>query len=206
LRPGAGPKRRGFTLVEVIVVLVILAILAAIAIPALTGYIDKSRWTDVKLRYRTQLTAVQTLMTLDMTDNGLTNIGYATSYPNIKGVFGQKWYYADNQGFFYQNFTDYGLEEYTKLTGDTVSLTPEAGVMKMFQAATSLSGEVIAYRYIYNPYPDTGVALRIMYVKDINSTDPVTTYLRTDAAIMQGFGDPTMTSGINIYSGGVKVN
>lgn len=33
-------KKRGFTLVEVIVVLVILAILAAIAIPALTGYID----------------------------------------------------------------------------------------------------------------------------------------------------------------------
>jgi prepilin-type N-terminal cleavage/methylation domain-containing protein len=35
-------RRRGFTLVEVIVVLVILAILAAIAIPALTGYIDKA--------------------------------------------------------------------------------------------------------------------------------------------------------------------
>jgi prepilin-type N-terminal cleavage/methylation domain-containing protein len=35
-------RRKGFTLVEVIVVLVILAILAAIAIPALTGYIDKA--------------------------------------------------------------------------------------------------------------------------------------------------------------------
>jgi len=35
-------RKKGFTLVEVIVVLVILAILAAIAIPALTGYIDKA--------------------------------------------------------------------------------------------------------------------------------------------------------------------
>ena len=36
-------KKKGFTLVELIVVLVILAILAAILIPALLGYIDRAR-------------------------------------------------------------------------------------------------------------------------------------------------------------------
>ena len=36
-------KKKGFTLVELIVVLVILAILAALLIPALTGYIDKAK-------------------------------------------------------------------------------------------------------------------------------------------------------------------
>lgn len=36
-------NKKGFTLVEIIVVLVIIAILAAIAIPAFTGYIDKSK-------------------------------------------------------------------------------------------------------------------------------------------------------------------
>lgn len=36
-------KKRGFTLVELIVVLVILALLAALLVPALTGYIDKAR-------------------------------------------------------------------------------------------------------------------------------------------------------------------
>ena len=36
-------RKKGFTLVELIVVLVILAILAALLIPALTGYIDKAR-------------------------------------------------------------------------------------------------------------------------------------------------------------------
>lgn len=40
-------KKKGFTLVELIVVLVILAILAALLIPALTGYIDKAKERQV---------------------------------------------------------------------------------------------------------------------------------------------------------------
>ena len=35
-------KKKGFTLVELIVVLVILAILAALLVPALIGYIDRA--------------------------------------------------------------------------------------------------------------------------------------------------------------------
>lgn len=54
-------KKKGFTLVEVIVVLVILAILAAIAIPALTGYISKAQEKTAVAEARTAMVAAQTL-------------------------------------------------------------------------------------------------------------------------------------------------
>lgn len=54
-------KRDGFTLVELIVVLVILAILAALLIPALTGYIDKSKKDQVVAETRMLHEAVQTV-------------------------------------------------------------------------------------------------------------------------------------------------
>ena len=38
-----GEKKKGFTLIEIIVVLVILGILAAIAVPAVMGYIDDAK-------------------------------------------------------------------------------------------------------------------------------------------------------------------
>jgi prepilin-type N-terminal cleavage/methylation domain-containing protein len=67
--PGSGRRSRaGFTLVEVIVVLVILAILAAIAIPALTGYIDKSR----------EKAAIQSLRLMHEAFQAMASQDYAT--------------------------------------------------------------------------------------------------------------------------------
>lgn len=53
-------RRRGFTLVELIVVLTILAVLAALLVPTLTGYIDKVNEAKVLAEARTVLTAAQT--------------------------------------------------------------------------------------------------------------------------------------------------
>lgn len=55
-------KKKGFTLVELIVVLVILAILAALLIPALTGYIDNANEKKVTAEARTALMACQTVV------------------------------------------------------------------------------------------------------------------------------------------------
>ncbi len=50
---------KGFTLVELIVVLVILAILAAILVPALLGYIDRAKGSQLLLNGKNALNATQ---------------------------------------------------------------------------------------------------------------------------------------------------
>lgn len=52
-------NNKGFTLVELIVVLVILAILAAILVPALLGYIDRAKESQIVLNARSVYTAAQ---------------------------------------------------------------------------------------------------------------------------------------------------
>lgn len=70
---------KGFTLVELIVVLVILAILAAILVPALLGYIDRARESQIVLNAKSALTAAQAEM------SQLYGEGKAASDANITG-------------------------------------------------------------------------------------------------------------------------
>lgn len=70
-------KKKGFTLVELIVVLVILAILAALLIPALTGYIDKAKKKQIVAETRSCVMAAQTYAeeqyAMDVKNMGMTD-------------------------------------------------------------------------------------------------------------------------------------
>lgn len=85
-------SKRGFTLVELIVVLVILAILAALLIPALTGYIDKARKSQVVAETRMLTQAVQTEMStiygLNNSFQGQKNIGKNLTIASKDGDYG----------------------------------------------------------------------------------------------------------------------
>ncbi len=52
-------KRKGFTLIELMVVILIVAILAAVAIPIIRGRIDAAKWSEGKAMLGTIATAIR---------------------------------------------------------------------------------------------------------------------------------------------------
>ncbi|WP_394404944.1 prepilin-type N-terminal cleavage/methylation domain-containing protein [Streptococcus sp. 20-1249] len=52
-------KKKGFTLVELIVVIIIIAIIAAVAIPSITSFQDNARRSRIQTEHRQLVSAVQ---------------------------------------------------------------------------------------------------------------------------------------------------
>ena len=76
---GIPMKKKGFTLVELIVVLVILAILAALLIPALTGYIDKANEEKLQATTRQVVVAAQSVVSEAYAQSAKFNGDYLTA-------------------------------------------------------------------------------------------------------------------------------
>ena len=52
-------KRKGFTLIELMIVILIVAILAAVAVPLLTAQIEKAKWAEAQAGCGTIATALK---------------------------------------------------------------------------------------------------------------------------------------------------
>ena len=125
-------KKKGFTLVELIVVLVILAILAALLIPALTGYIDKAKNKSVIAETRQAVMAAQTIIDEQYAKNNAVGLkGTTGSTPTYSISVGTNDTSISNGTITIKETDITGLAEVDGKIGNTITINEKGKITKL---------------------------------------------------------------------------
>ena len=118
-------KRKGFTLIELMVVILIVSILAAVAIPIMRGRIDSAKWSEGKSMMGTIATSIRAYVAEKDTEPVIGKLNLTT----VAGPLGFRTSDFDGTYFDAADFeiTDCAYDPNTTVEGEaTLTFTIEA--------------------------------------------------------------------------------
>jgi type IV pilus assembly protein PilA len=136
-------KRKGFTLIELMVVIFIVGILAAVAIPIMRGRIDSAKWSEGKAAAGSIRTAARAFCaergpnwggvwaTVSLADLGFTNLVPGLNGDDLDG----KYFSSDSYALAFTAYDDY-LITVTAVTSTSLDKPTSPSVMTIDEAGT----------------------------------------------------------------------